>query len=235
MKHSPIQPTILQIVGIQSILAILLICILLISGCISFSKDGHNKTIKSDFGQDSQGKIVIRELVNPIADVSTFNLIVQSVITDNPFSCVGYTQDGNNHAPVEKIKEVYTARILYKDNNANIVSTSEEIFNSTAEYKLGVAAILANTQLTTSQGVITSHDSKFDIYSATLKCHDVNGENYNIVFTRDDVILAGYSDDSIRTKFETWANTIASLTPVKEKTEKIGVSPGIIPSIGTRF
>ena len=221
---------------ILSVFAFFLIFFLLISGCISFSKDSPNKTIKSDFGQDSQGKIVLRELANPIADVSTFNLIVQSVITDNPFSCVGYTSDGNNHAPVEKIKEVYTARILYKDNNANIVSTSEETFNSTAEYKSGVAAILANTQLTTSQGDITSHDSKFDIYSATLKCHDVNGENYNVVFTRDDVTLAGYSDDSIRTKFETWADTIASLTPAKEKTkQKIGDSPGIIPSIGTRF
>jgi len=205
---------------ILSVFAFFLIFFLLISGCISFSKDSPNKTIKSDFGQDSQGKIVLRELANPIADVSTFNLIVQSVITDNPFSCVGYTSDGNYHAPVEKMKEVYTARILYKDNNANIVSTSEETFNSTAEYKSGVAAILANTQLTTSQGDITSHDSKFDIYSATLKCHDVNGENYNIVFTRDDVILAGYSDDSIRTKFETWANTVASLTPVKEKTKE---------------
>jgi len=221
---------------ILSVFAFFLIFFLLISGCISFSKDSPNKTIKSDFGQDSQGKIVLRELANPIADVSTFNLIVQSVITDNPFSCLGYTSDGNNHAPVEKIKEVYTARILYKDNNANIVSTSEETFNSTAEYKSGVAAILANTQLTTSQGDITSHDSKFDIYSATLKCHDVNGENYNIVFTRDDVILAGYSDDSIRTKFETWANTVASLTPVKEKTKQKNEGYlGSIPSIGTIF
>lgn len=221
---------------ILSVFAFFLIFSLLISGCISFSKDSPNKTIKSDFGQDSQGKIVLRELANPIADVSTFNLIVQSVITDNPFSCIGYTSDGNNHAPVEKIKEVYTARILYKDNNANIVSTSEETFNSTAEYKSGVAAILANTQLTSSQGDITSHDSKFDIYSATLKCHDVNGENYYIVFTRDDVILAGYSDDSIRTKFETWANTVASLTPVKEKTKQKNEGYlGSIPSIGTIF
>jgi len=221
---------------ILSVFALFLISFLLISGCISFSKDSPNKIIKSDFGQGSQGKIVLRELANPIEDVSTFNLIVQSVVTDNPFSCAGYTSDGNYHAPIEKIKEVYTARILYKDNNANIVSTSEETFNSTAEYKSGVAAILANTQLTTSQGDITSHDSKFDIYSATLKCHDVNGENYNIVFTRDDVILAGYSDDSIRTKFETWANTVASLTPVKERTKQKNEGYlGSIPSIGTIF
>ena len=113
---------------ILSVFAFFLISFLLISGCVSFSKDTPSKTIKSDFGQDSQAKIVVRELANPIADVSTFNLIVQSVITDNPFGCVGYTSDGKNHDPVEKIKEVYTARILYKDNNGNIVSTSEDNF-----------------------------------------------------------------------------------------------------------
>jgi hypothetical protein len=174
----------------------------------------------SDLGQDSQAKIVLRELANPIADISTFNMIVQSVITDNPFSCVGYTSEGNYHAPVEKIKEVYTARILYKDNNANIVSTSEETYNTSAEYILGVAAILANTQIATVQGNIATHDSKFDIYTATLKCHDMNGEIYNLVFTRDNVILAAYSDDSIRIKFESWADTITSLMPVEEKTKQ---------------
>jgi hypothetical protein len=236
MIHYPIQQTIFQNVGIQSILAILLICLILITGCVSFSKNSPNKTITSDLGQDSQAKIVVRVLANPIADVSTFNLIVQSVITDNPFGCVGYTSDGKNHDPIEKIKEVYIARILYKDNNSNIVSTREETYNSSVEYKSGVAAILANTPLATSQVGIAIHDSKFDIYSATLKCHNANGENYNVVFTRDDVTLAGYSDDLIRTKFETWANTVTSLTPVKEKTkEKIRDSLGIIPSIRTQF
>jgi hypothetical protein len=236
MIHPSIQPTVLQIVGIQSILAILLICILLISGCVSFSKDTPSKTTTSDLGQDSRTKIVVRELANPIADVSTFNLIVQSVITDNPFSCLGYTSDGNNHAPVEKIKEVYTARILYKDNNANIVSTSEETYNNSAEYISGVASILANNHLATVKGDIATHDSKFDIYSATLKCHDVNDEIYYVVFTRDDVILAAYSDDSIRTKFETWANTVASLTQVNEKMKQKNEGYlGRIPSLGTIF
>ena len=34
---------------------------------------------------DSQTKSAIRELATPIASVPVFNLIVQSVITDNPF------------------------------------------------------------------------------------------------------------------------------------------------------
>ena len=236
MIHSPIQSTVLQNVGIQSILAILLICILLISGCVSFSKDTPTKTTNSNFGQDSQDKIVIREFQNPIASVSAFNLIVQSVITDNPFACVSYMTAGETHDPVEKIKEVYTAQIFYEDNNGNIVGTSEETYNSSAAYKSGIATIPANTPLATAQGGVAIHDSKFDLYSATLKCHDANDEIYYVVFTRDYVMLAYYSDDSIRTQFETWADSVALLTPVKEKTKQKNEGYlGSFPSIGTIF
>jgi len=93
------------------IFAFLVIVLLLISGCISFSKVTPSKTTQSDYGQDSQDKIAMRVLANPIASVSAFNLIVQLVITDNPFACVGYTVDGKNHDPVEKINEAYTAPI----------------------------------------------------------------------------------------------------------------------------
>lgn len=216
-----------------SVFAIFLIFFLLISGCVSFSKNSPLKTTMSDLGQDAQAKIVVRELANPITDVSTFNMIVQSVITDNPFACVGYTSDGKTYDPIEKIKEVYTARILYKDNNGSIVDTREVTFNSYAEYESGVTAIPSITQTTAVHGGIAIHDQKFDLYDATLQCHDPNGEIYNVVFTRDDVILAGYSDDSIRTKFETWANTVSSLTPVKVKTEQ--KNRGNIPDVGTLF
>jgi len=236
MIHSPIQRIILQNVGIQLILVILLICILIISGCVSFSKDTLSNTTSSDFGRNAQAKIVVRELANPIADVSTFKMIVQSVIADNPFACVAYTLDGINHDQVEKIKEGYTARILFEDSNGNIVSTSEETYNSSIEYTSGITAFLANTQLATAQDDTAIHDSKFDLYGATLKCHDVNGEIYYVVFTRDDVTLAAYSDDSIRTRFEIWANTVASLTPVKENTKQKNEGDlENIPFIGTTF
>jgi len=205
---------------ILAVFAFLMISFLLISGCVSFSKDTPPKTIKSDFGQDSQDKIVMRVLANPIASVSAFNLLVQSVITDNPFACVGYTVNGENHDPVEKTNEAYTAQIFYKDNNGNIVSTTEVTYNSSTNYESGVATIPANTQLATAQGGVAIHDSKFDLYSAILKCHDANDEIYYVVFTRDYVMLAAYSDDSIRTGFETWANTVTSLTPVKETSKE---------------
>lgn len=168
-----------------------MISIILISGCLSFSKQ------KSGPIQDSQSKMLVREFTSPISDAFTFNQIVQSVITDNPLECDGYVINGTNHAPIEKIKEFYTVRILDKDNNGIIVNTSEETFNSYADYESATDVILP-----------MAHDSKFDIFGSTLKCHDVNGEIYYVVFTREDVTLAAYSDDSIRVRFETWADTI---------------------------
>ncbi|MDD1695380.1 MAG: hypothetical protein LUQ54_00640 [Methanoregula sp.] len=57
-----------------------------------------------DFVQNSQTKSAIRELATPIASVSAFNLIVQSVITDNPFGCVAYMTAGESHDPVENTR-----------------------------------------------------------------------------------------------------------------------------------
>ncbi len=50
-----------------------------------------------DFEQNSQTKSAIRELATPIADVTAFNTIVQSVITDNPFGGVAYMTAGESH------------------------------------------------------------------------------------------------------------------------------------------
>jgi hypothetical protein len=42
----------------------------------------------ADFVQNSKTKNAVRDLTSPIPDVATFNTIVQSVITDNPFGCI---------------------------------------------------------------------------------------------------------------------------------------------------
>ena len=54
-------------------------------------------------------------------------------------------------------------------------------------------------------------DTETESYSATLRCHDANGELYNLTFTRDRVTLQSYADEAIRTKVETWADTVAAL------------------------
>ena len=54
-------------------------------------------------------------------------------------------------------------------------------------------------------------DSDSESYSCTLKCHDANGEVYYVTFARDQVRISSYSDDAIRTRVETWADTVPAL------------------------
>jgi len=47
----------------------------------------EKETKMADFVQNSTVKSAVRKFANPIADVATFKTIVQSVITNNLFSC----------------------------------------------------------------------------------------------------------------------------------------------------
>jgi len=110
------------------------IFLLLISGCVS-------STTKENFLHNSEAKITVRELANPIADIGSFDTLVSSVINENPFGFTAYTIDGQSHAPIEKAKEIYTARLVYADTNANIVGTNEVDFNTVSRFNSGVAII----------------------------------------------------------------------------------------------
>jgi len=165
----------------------------------------------ADFVQNSQTKTAVRTLASPIADVAAFNTIVQSVITDNPFACVAYMTAGENHAPVEKSREAYTARIVYEDVEAKTTGIGSHRFNTLAGFNAGVTALLAAAAVTTAHGGSAVHDAQNDAFTATLRCHDANGELYMVNFSRDRVTLTSYSDEAIRTAVETWADTVAGL------------------------
>ena len=164
-----------------------------------------------DFVQSNVTKSAVRELADPIADVATFNTIVQSVITDNPFGCVAYMTAGVNHDPVEKTRENYTARLVYEDGNAKSIGTAAHRFNTVAGFNAGITALLAATAVTTAHTGTAIHDAENDAFAATLTCHDANGELYQLNFSRSRVTLTSYSDEAIRTRVETWADTVAAL------------------------
>jgi hypothetical protein len=165
----------------------------------------------ADFVQNSQTKSAIRELADPIASVAAFNTIVESVITTNPFACVSYITAGVTHDPVEKTKEGYVVKIIYQDTDAKTVGTLSDKFNTIAGFSAGATAILANTALSTAHGGTPVRDSESETFSATLRCHDVNGELYMVNFSRGRVTLTSYSDEAIRTRVETWADSVAAL------------------------
>jgi hypothetical protein len=165
----------------------------------------------ADFVQKNVTKTAVRELATPIADVSTFDSIVQSVITGNPFGCVAYTEGGVAHQPVEKTKETYVAKVVYQDALAKTIGKESGSFNTIAGLNAGATAILGNAALTAAHGGTPVRDPANETFSATLKCRDPNGEIYMVTFKRDTVSLTSYSDDAIQTKLETWADSVAAL------------------------
>jgi hypothetical protein len=165
----------------------------------------------ADFVQKTSVKSAVRKLASPIADVAAFNTIVQSVITDNPFACTAYESAGVNHAPVEKTKENYVVKVVYQDEDAKTVGNDSAKFNTIAGFNAGATALLASTPLTSAHTGTPVRDSENETYSATLRCHDANGEVYMVTFGRSSVSLTSYSDDAIRTRIETWADTVAAL------------------------
>jgi hypothetical protein len=165
----------------------------------------------ADFVQSSQSKNAVRELATPIASITAFNLIVQSVIADNPFGCVSYMTAGETHDPVEKTREGYTAKMVYEDVDAKTVGTGSHKFNTIAGFNAGVTALLAAADVTTAHTGTALHDAENDAFSATLRCHDANGELYMLNFSRTRVTLTSYADEAIRTAVETWADTVPAL------------------------
>ncbi|MDO9550254.1 MAG: hypothetical protein Q7J03_04715 [Methanoregula sp.] len=165
----------------------------------------------ADFIQSTVTKSAVRILAEPIADVATFNTIIQSVITDNPFACVAYMTAGASHDPVEKTREGYTTKIVYQDIDANIVGNISDRFNTIAGFNAGATALLANAALATAHGGTPYRDTENETYSAYLRCHDPNGEIYTVNFSRQRISITSYSDDGIRTKVETWADTVPEL------------------------
>jgi len=165
----------------------------------------------ADFVEKTNVKTAVRELADPIADVSAFDTIIQAVITDNPFGCIAYTEGGVAHQPVEKSREAYVAKVVYQDALAKTVGTNSGKYNSIAGFNAGAAALLASAPISAAYGGTPVRDSGSETYSVTLKCRDPNGETYMVTFSRDRVSITSYSDDGIRTKVETWADTVAAL------------------------
>ncbi|MCK9579523.1 MAG: hypothetical protein M0Q92_03610 [Methanoregula sp.] len=165
----------------------------------------------ADFVEKTVTKTAVRELATPIENVSSFDTIVQSVITANPFGCVAYTEAGVTHQPVEKSKETYVAKVVYQDALAKTVGNESGKYNTIAGFNAGAAAILADTALTAAHAGTPVRDSGSETYSATLRCKAQNGELYFVTFSRDRISITSYSDDAIRTTVETWADTVAAL------------------------
>jgi predicted RNA methylase len=105
----------------------------------------------ADFVQKTVNKTAVRDLAVPIADVTSFNNLIETVIEDNPFGCVGYTgSDGQPVAAVVRNREHYTAKVDFisettgkRVGNVSLQSPSIAAFNANAAEALANAAFAA--------------------------------------------------------------------------------------------
>ena len=165
----------------------------------------------ADFHQNKPDKSAVRNLTVPIADIVAFDAIVQNIIRNNPFGCVSYRVPGKNHPPVEKVREMYTAKFVYEDEDGKRVGSSSEVYKTIAGFHAGVAAVTSNLANIAAHGGAVRRDRSADTYAVSMKCHDPNGEIYFLNLARDKVTISSYSDDSIRTRIEEWAEGVPAL------------------------
>ena len=166
----------------------------------------------ADFVQKTVNKTAVRDLAVPIATVTSFNNLIESIIDDNPFGCVGYTgSDGVPVEPVIRNREHYTAKVNFLDGEGKRVGNISLQSPTIAAFEANAAEALANATLETAMGGEAVRNGPGETYYCQLKCHDPSGDDYYVTFTRTTVRLSSYQDDAIRTAVETWADAVGAL------------------------
>ena len=172
----------------------------------------QEKKPMADFVPTTVNRTAVRDLAVPIADVTSFNTIIEGVIADNPFECVGYTtRAGETIAAVVRNREHYTAKVNFLDDEGKRVGTISIQSPTIAAFNANAAEIMDNAALEAAMGGEAVRNGPAETYYAQLKCHDVSGDDYYVTFTRKTVRLSSYQDEAIRAKVETWADTVGSL------------------------
>ncbi len=150
-------------------------------------------------------------LKKPFAEVTAFDAVIRSFINKNPLACTSYQKAGKLHPPVKTVRERYTAKFEYMDEEKKQIGTGSDTYNSVDGYQMGIAAITANmANLYAHRGKLR-HLADSDLFSAILKCYDPNGELYFVSLARNRVTLSNYEDDAIHDRFMAWIADTAAL------------------------
>jgi len=163
-----------------------------------------------DFVPKTIVKSASRELATPIADATAFDTIVTTIVA-NPFECTPYSVAGANMAAVEVARRSYGAALVWEDAEAKRCGSTNDKYETHAGFDAGVAVLMGSAPFATAHAGTLIHDPELDTFSATIRCHDSNGELYNVTLTRETMSVSSYSDDAILTRIETWADSVPAL------------------------
>ena len=162
----------------------------------------------ADFIETGSSKSAVRVIETPIADIASFNAMINGIISDNPFECTDYASNGQNISGVTINRQYYTAKIIYENDDAKTVGTVSVKSPTVDAFSASAGIILADTSLAAEIGGDPIREPANDGYYCQLKCHDAGGEIYYVTFTRSKVRVSSYEDDAVMAKVETWADTV---------------------------
>jgi uncharacterized protein YegP (UPF0339 family) len=163
------------------------------------------------FHQITGATSAVHRMKNPFPDVIAFNAVVQSFILKNPLECTSYRSAKKHHPPVEKVREMYTAKFRYLDAKGKQLGTGSEVYNTIEGYENGIAAVRSNMANIAAHGGKVKHIPATDLFSVTLKCHDPEGEIYFLSIARNRMTISSYTDDAIRKRVEQWTDRVPAL------------------------
>ena len=160
----------------------------------------------ADFIQTTNTKSAVRDLSVPIADITTFDALVQDIIDTNPFGCTAYVEQGVSIDPVVRSQERYDAKIIYENLEADTIGDISVQVETVSAFGTAAAHVMDDDELAATIGGAQSRDTGKDTFSCKLKCHDANGETYYVTLSRSKVRISSYADDTIREAVEAWAD-----------------------------
>lgn len=128
------------------------------------------------FNQKPGTKSASRRLIKSFPDVTTFNAVVRSLMRDNPLGCLSCHIGRKNHQPLEKVREMYTAKFVYEDPDGKRIGTWHEMYDSLEGYQHGIAAVICNMANIAAHRGKVRYIPDADLLSVILKCHDPSGE-----------------------------------------------------------
>ncbi len=156
-------------------------------------------------------KRAVRRLIKPVPDIITFEAAVLSLIMKNPLGCTSYRSVKKYNLPVEKVREMYTAKFVYETPEGKRIGRSSEVYDSVEGYQTGIAAVISNMANIASHRGKVKHLPEADLFSVLLKCHDPDGGVFFLSLARDRITLASYTDDAIRHRLEAWSDSVPAL------------------------
>jgi hypothetical protein len=145
-------------------------------------------------------------LKTPVADIGTFDGLIRSPVVENPFGCTSWNARNRNHPPVQRVREMYTAKFEYRNGCGKRIGTTIEMYYSVEGYETGVAAVISNMANIAFPCGKVRHIPYADLFSAMLRCHDPNGEVYFLSIARNRVTVSSYTDNRIRKRVEKWTD-----------------------------